>query len=88
MQWISDIVNSTNDILWTYILIVLLIAAGLYFSFGTKFVQIRLFGEMFRLIVEKKERENLAFLHSRPLRLAQPLALVLVISQGWHSLLV
>ncbi len=54
MQWISDIVNSTNDILWTYILIVLLIAAGLYFSFGTKFVQIRLFGEMFRLIVEKK----------------------------------
>ncbi|EON70834.1 alanine/glycine:cation symporter family protein [Lysinibacillus sphaericus] len=58
MQWISDIVNSTNDILWTYILIVLLIAAGLYFSFGTKFVQIRLFGEMFRLIVEKREGES------------------------------
>ncbi|MGN4125404.1 alanine/glycine:cation symporter family protein [Lysinibacillus sphaericus] len=58
MQWISDIVNSTNDILWTYILIVLLLAAGLYFSFGTKFVQIRLFGEMFRLIVEKREGES------------------------------
>ncbi|QDQ02535.1 alanine:cation symporter family protein [Lysinibacillus fusiformis] len=58
MQWISDIVNSTNDILWTYILIVLLLVAGLYFSFGTKFVQIRLFGEMFRLIVEKREGES------------------------------
>lgn len=54
MEWISTIVDSGNNILWTYILIILLLAAGLYFSFGTKFVQIRLFPEMFRLIVEKE----------------------------------
>lgn len=58
MEWISSIVNSGNNILWTYILIILLIVAGLYFSFGTKFVQIRLFPEMFRLIVEKREGES------------------------------
>lgn len=58
MEWISSIVNSGNNVLWTYILIILLIVAGLYFSFGTKFVQIRLFPEMFRLIVEKREGES------------------------------
>jgi len=58
MEWISTIVNNTNSILWTYILIILLLVAGLYFSFGTKFVQIRLFPEMFRLIVEKREGES------------------------------
>lgn len=58
MEWISTIVDSGNNILWTYILIILLLAAGLYFSFGTKFVQIRLFPEMFRLIVEKREGDS------------------------------
>ncbi len=58
MEWISSIVNSGNNVLWTYILIILLIVAGLYFSFGTKFVQIRLFPEMFRLIVEKRDGES------------------------------
>ncbi|MCL1694418.1 MULTISPECIES: alanine/glycine:cation symporter family protein [unclassified Lysinibacillus] len=58
MEWISNIVNDANNVLWTYILITLLLVAGLYFSFGTKFVQIRLFPEMFRLIVEKREGES------------------------------
>lgn len=58
MEWISNIVNETNSILWTYFIITLLLAAGLYFSFGTKFVQIRLFPEMFRLIVEKRDGDS------------------------------
>ncbi|MFJ8090771.1 alanine/glycine:cation symporter family protein [Lysinibacillus sp. NPDC095746] len=58
MEWISNIVNETNSILWTYFIITLLLAAGFYFSFGTKFVQIRLFPEMFRLIVEKRDGES------------------------------
>ncbi|MEY9977980.1 alanine/glycine:cation symporter family protein [Lysinibacillus sp. RC79] len=58
MEWISNIVNDANSILWTYFIITLLIVAGLYFSFGTKFVQIRLFPEMFRLIVEKREGDS------------------------------
>lgn len=58
MDWIENFVNGTNDILWTYILIILLLGAGFYFTFGTKFVQFRMFGEMFRLIVEKKEKDE------------------------------
>lgn len=58
MEWISNIVDDTNNILWTYLLIILLLAAGLYFSIGSKFVQIRLFPEMFRLIAEKRDGES------------------------------
>ncbi|MGB3103085.1 MAG: alanine/glycine:cation symporter family protein [Psychrobacillus psychrotolerans] len=58
MDWLGDLVDGVNNILWTYILIALLIIAGLYFTIGTKFVQFRLFGEMFRLIVEKKEEKG------------------------------
>ncbi|MBK3496264.1 alanine:cation symporter family protein [Viridibacillus sp. YIM B01967] len=58
MEWIESFVNETNNILWKYILIILLIGSGLYFTLGTKFVQFRLFGEMFRLILEKKEKDE------------------------------
>jgi len=58
MEWIGNIVDETNSVLWTYILIVLLLGAGLYFTIGTKFVQFRMFGEMFRLIMEKKEKDE------------------------------
>ncbi len=58
MEWIENFVNIINDALWTYLLIALLVGAGLYFTFSTKFVQFRLFGEMFRLITEKKEEEG------------------------------
>lgn len=58
MDWLGNLVDGVNNILWTYILIALLIIAGMYFTIGTKFVQFRLFGEMFRLIVEKKEEKG------------------------------
>ncbi len=58
MEWIENLVDGVNDVLWTYILIALLVGAGLYFTIGTKFVQVRLFGEMFRLITEKKEEKG------------------------------
>lgn len=55
MEWVNAAVDWANDYLWTYILIALLIGAGLYFSIRTKFVQFRMFSEMFRVITEKKE---------------------------------
>ena len=55
MNWL---VGPANDFIWTYVLIGLLLAAGLYFTIRTKFVQVRLFGEMFRLIVEKKDSND------------------------------
>ncbi|MGG3561905.1 alanine/glycine:cation symporter family protein [Neobacillus rhizosphaerae] len=52
MKMIENFVNGSNTLLWSYILIVLLIGSGLYFTFRTKFVQFRMVGEMFRLMGE------------------------------------
>ncbi|PIC98889.1 MULTISPECIES: sodium:alanine symporter family protein [unclassified Sporosarcina] len=55
---IDWLVGPANNFIWTYVLIGLLLAAGLYFTIRTKFVQVRLFREMFRLIVEKKDSND------------------------------
>lgn len=55
LNWLVDLLN---DFLWTYILIGLLLLVGAYFTIRTKFVQVRLFKEMFRLIFEKKESND------------------------------
>ncbi len=52
LESIEKIISSTNSILWSYVLIITLISAGLYFSFKTKFVQLRYFKHMFRLLGE------------------------------------
>ncbi|MEK3782757.1 amino acid carrier protein [Paenibacillus sp. FSL R5-0810] len=54
--FIQHAVDIINDFLWSKLLIVLLIAGGLYFTFGTKFLQFRLLGEMFRVIRESKPK--------------------------------
>ncbi len=50
METLNGIISSINDVLWTYILIAMLIALGIYFSFRTKFVQFRYLKEMIRLL--------------------------------------
>lgn len=52
MNLIESLINGTNTLLWSYVLIIMLIGLGLYFTFRTKFVQFRLFGEMVRLLGE------------------------------------
>ena len=49
---IVDILNSIDSVLYYPILIIVLAAGGLYFSCRSRFVQIRLFGESCRLVVE------------------------------------
>ena len=44
-NFLLPIVKKVNEYLSDYILIVLLIGVGLYFSIRTRFVQIRCFGE-------------------------------------------
>ena len=53
MPDINFILSNINDFLYTYILIALLIICGFYFSFKTKFVQIRYFFESIKLMSEK-----------------------------------
>ncbi len=52
MKIIEAIINGTNTLLWSYVLIIMLIGIGLYFTFRTKFVQFRMIPEMFRLLGE------------------------------------
>ncbi len=50
---INDVVADFSNVLYSYILIILLIGGGLYFSFRTKFVQFRLFKEQLKSVTEK-----------------------------------
>lgn len=58
MEILNNLVVSFNDFLWGYILIILLIGAGLLFSFKTKFVQFRYVKEMFRLLGDGIGKSN------------------------------
>ena len=50
---INDIIASVNDALYSYILIIVLVLGGLYFTVRTRFVQFRLFKEQIRCVTEK-----------------------------------
>lgn len=58
MEFIGGIISSISGYMYGYILIALLIAAGLYFSFRTKFVQIRMLKESIKVISEPKKDKN------------------------------
>ncbi len=53
IESLNNIATSINDALYTYILIIVLVLGGLYFTFRTKFVQFRLIPDMFRAVTEK-----------------------------------
>ncbi len=50
MVVLEGIIGFLNNILWSYLLIIMLVGLGIFFSFKTKFVQIRCWGEMWRLL--------------------------------------
>ncbi len=52
---LEKVIASISNALYSYILIILLISGGLYFSFKTKFVQFRLLKEQFRAVCEKPD---------------------------------
>ncbi|WP_051396359.1 alanine/glycine:cation symporter family protein [Ignatzschineria larvae DSM 13226] len=58
MSLINWLVGPLNDFIWTYILVAFLIILGIYFTIRTRFIQIRLFKEMFRLTVEKNPSDD------------------------------
>lgn len=51
----NNLLASLNDFLYSYILIFLLVAAGIYFTIRTKFVQFRLIGDAIKALKEKAE---------------------------------
>lgn len=53
MEQITNFFTGIDDVMYYPILIIVLTAAGLFFTFRTRFVQLRLFGTACKLIVEK-----------------------------------
>ncbi|WP_028401734.1 alanine/glycine:cation symporter family protein [Ectobacillus panaciterrae] len=53
-QLLQDVLGVTNDFLWSKLLIIMLVAGGLYFTFKSKFVQVRMLKEMVRVLMEGK----------------------------------
>lgn len=54
----NNLLASLNDFLYSYILIFLLVAAGIYFSIRTKFVQFRLISDAIKALKEKAEKND------------------------------
>jgi AGCS family alanine or glycine:cation symporter len=54
----QDIVNQINSYVWSPALIYLCLAAGLFFSILTRFVQVRLFREMIHLLFSGQESDR------------------------------
>ena len=50
MEMITQWITSINDVLWTYILVIMLLGCAVWFTIRTKFVQFRMFKEMIRLL--------------------------------------
>ncbi|MBQ4515348.1 MAG: alanine:cation symporter family protein [Clostridia bacterium] len=55
---VGELISNINNALYGYILIVLLIAGGLYFTFRTKFAQFRLLKAQFKAVSEKPSDEK------------------------------
>ncbi len=53
MEFIENIVSAVSDALYSYILIILLVLGGIYFTVRTKFAPFRLFKEQLRSVTEK-----------------------------------
>lgn len=58
MHLLETFISNANNILWSYVLIILLVGLGLWFSLRTKFVQIRMFGEMLKLLTESSSADT------------------------------
>ncbi len=50
METITQWITSINDVLWTYILVIMLLGCAVWFTIKTRFVQFRMFKEMVRLL--------------------------------------
>ncbi|MFD1020425.1 alanine/glycine:cation symporter family protein [Thalassobacillus hwangdonensis] len=54
-EFITTIVDFSNNILWSYVLIAGLLGLGIYFTIASRFVQFRFIGEMIRVLAEKPQ---------------------------------
>ena len=54
----NELITQANDIIWGYVLIGALVFCGLWFTWKTRGVQVRMIGEMFRLLTDSATTGN------------------------------
>ena len=54
----NDILTKLNDFMYTYVLIIMLVAVGVYFTIRTRGVQIRLLKDGIKSLMEKNTEEE------------------------------
>lgn len=54
----QQIISNISNYLYTYVLVIVLVLGGLYFTLRTKFSQFRLLGEQIRSVTEKPKDKN------------------------------
>lgn len=54
----ASLISSISNIMYSYLLIILLLAVGIYFTFRSKFVQLRMLGESIHVVGEKSDDKN------------------------------
>ena len=54
----AEIINTISNLLYSYILIILLLGAGIWFSIRTRFVQFRMFIESLRVVAQPGSDKN------------------------------
>lgn len=57
---LGKIIGVANDALYSYVLIILLVLGGIYFTVRTRFAQIRLLGQQFRSVTEKSDKNGVS----------------------------
>lgn len=58
MEKLENIISFTNEALYSYVLIILLVVGGLWFTLRSKFAQISTLGEQFRVVTEKPKNKK------------------------------
>ena len=65
MEIINKIIGALNNALYSYLLIIVLVLAGLYFTLRTKGVQIGMLGEQIKTVTEKpKDKKSVSSFRS------------------------
>lgn len=57
---LETIINATNDVLYSYVLIIVLVFGGIYFTVRTRFAQFRLLGQQFKAVTEKADKNGVS----------------------------
>ena len=57
---LEKIINTTNDALYSYLLIILLVAGGIYFTVRTGFAQFRLLPQQIKSVTEKSDQNGVS----------------------------